>query len=386
VVGVGGLLLGCSGPQRHPEMRADPQILVRKWTRSTHGIFEAGDRGVEFSNAVVMENTLIFGDQTTGLVSLYPGINEIRWTFPIKGGIVSPLMASGGSAYFGGGDGYLYSVDVETGKENWKYNLRNPVISQPTLSHGRLFVTTTDDVVYAFDAGTGKWLWHYRRKTSPSSTIYGASPPLVDGTEVIAGLSDGFLVSLSIEEGQLKWEKKLHFGTRFTDIDAHPVLENGILYIPSYDGNLYALKRDGNAILWRFDAGGSRTVLLENDKVFLPSSDGSIYALQKDNGKKIWKFEMDGGTPTQLVATDKYILVGSSYQYFYVLDKNTGKGLYRFNAGYGSGFRGSPAFDPATQRVYILSGGGNLYTFEIPRQSTKAYPHGRTTPDTFTLK
>jgi outer membrane protein assembly factor BamB len=378
VVITASLLGGCSGRNLHKELKPDPHVLVRKWTLSTHGPFEAGDRGIEFSNPVLVDNTLVFGTRTTGLISIYPQLNQQRWVLPLKGGVTSELAVANGAAYFGAGDGFLYSVNLENGRVNWRYDVRNPVISRPTVEGGRLFVTTSDDTVYAFDAGTGKWLWHYRRRSSPSSTIYGASAPLVDGTEVLAGLSDGFIVSLSVAEGQLKWERKLHTGAKFTDVDAHPALDAGILYVPSYDGALYALKRQGGEILWRFDAGGSKTVALDGPRVYLPSSEGSIYALQKSNAKVLWKFELDKGTPTQLVVTDRYIIVGSSYQYLYVIDKETGKGLYRYNVGFDSGFAGAPAYDPETRRLYFLSHAGNLYAFSVRKGAPKQLPHGQT--------
>jgi len=375
--------MGCSGPQLHPELKDDPKILVRKGTFTTHGLFEIGDHGFEYSNPVLIENTLVFGNRGIGLVSIYPHVNQTRWTLPIKGGVISELTVDRGSIYFGGGDGFLYSVNSETGKANWRYDLRNPIISKPTVSGGRVFVTTSDDVVYAFDAGTGKWLWHYRRRSSQVATIRGASEPLVDANEVLAGLSDGFLVALSVEEGQLKWEKKLHSGTKFTDVDAHPVLENGIIYIPSYDGALYALKRQGGDTIWRFDAGGSKDAVIDDQTLFLPSSDGTVYALQKSNAKILWKFNLDGGVPTQLIVTDKYIVVGSTFQYLYVLEKDSGKGVYRFNAGFESGFSGSPAYDPSSQRVYALSGAGNLYSFQFRQPPKKIRLHGASDPYIF---
>ena len=196
------------------------------------------------------------------------------------------------------------------------------------------------------------------------------------------GLSDGFLVALNLQDGQLKWERKLHQASKFTDVDAHPQLENGIIYIPSYDGALYALKRQNGDVIWRFDAGGSKDVVLEDQRLFLPSSDGSIYALQKNNAKVLWKFDLDRGVPTQLLVTDRYIIVGSSFQYLYVIDKETGKGLYRFNSGYGSGFS-SPALDLASQRLYLLSQAGNLYSFAIRKPLRKVFAHGQTEPYVF---
>ncbi|MFZ9595815.1 MAG: PQQ-binding-like beta-propeller repeat protein [Bdellovibrionia bacterium] len=339
--------------------------MTRKWTLSTTQPFMGSSPGVDFSNPVLSEDTLIFGNRTEGLTALYPSINQKRWSLPLHGGVVSPLSLHRGSVYFGAADGFIYSVNAETGKINWRYEVRNPVVSKPTISGGRVFVTTSDDVVYALDAGTGKWLWHYRRQRSGLPSIYGASAPLVDGNEVLSGFSDGFLVALSLEEGQLKWERRLHSSNKFTDVNAQPVLENGIIYLPSYDGALYAIKRNGGATLWRFDAGGSKDVVIEGERLYLPSSDGFIYSLSKENSQVFWKFQLDGGTPTQLAITDEYVIVGSSYQYLYVLDKKTGSGLYRMNLGYGSGFYGSPLFDRESQKLFFLSSAGNLYCFSL---------------------
>jgi outer membrane protein assembly factor BamB len=372
----------CGGRDIHKELKENKDVLVRRWTLSTHGPFEAGDRGTEYSNPVLSENTLIFGNQSVGLIAIYPNLNQQRWVLPIPKGVMSELLVDKGSVYFGGGDGFLYSVNADNGRVNWRYEVRNPVISRPSISAGRLFVTTSDDTIYAFDANTGKWLWHYRRRSAPLATILGASQPLIDGNDVIVGLSDGFVVDLGISDGQLKWEKRIHAASKFTDVDAHPILEDGIIYIPSYDGALYALKRNGGDTIWRFDAGGSKDVVIEGDTIFLPSSEGTVYALQKATGRPLWKFDLDRGTPTQLAVTDRYIIMGSSYQYLYALDKQTGKGVYRYNVGYGSGFSGSPLYDQAHSRLYLLSGAGNLYAFSV-MASRKQHPHGETSPYSF---
>src|SRR5690606_31476230 len=157
----------------------------------------------------------------------------VRWNLPIPNGIVSPIAVDGQSLYFGGGDGFLYSVNADTGRVNWRYDLHNPIISKPSIDQDRLNISTSDDTVFAFEAKTGKWLWHYRRRSSPSATILGASQPLIEGGEVITGFSDGYLVALSSQDGNLKWERKIHQGTKFTDVDAHPVLDADLLYVPS---------------------------------------------------------------------------------------------------------------------------------------------------------
>jgi len=362
ILSVGAGLNGCSGPIVHKNLREDPHVLVRQWTKPTFaGLRNAGDRGTEYSSAILYENVLIYGTQTLGVVCLYPKLDVEKWRFAVSGGVNGGITVEKGIVYFGGGDGFIYAVNLDTGKLQWKYEVRNTLVSKPTVYGGRAFVTTTDDTIYAFDAGTGKWLWHYRRRSAPSASIHAASSPFVEGNDVIAGLSDGFLVSVGVQDGSLKWERKLHTGAKFTDVDAHPVMADNTLYVPAYDGSLYALKRDNGEILWRFEAGGSKTVLIDGERLFLPSSDGAVFAIQRSTGKELWKFELDGGIPTELVLTDRYLIFGSSHQYVYAIDRGTGQGMYRLNIGMDTGFSGAPAYDSANKNIYLLSHGGNLY-------------------------
>ncbi len=362
---------GCASRNIHKDLTADTMVLTRGWTYATHGPYDVADRGFEYSGAAQYENTIIFGNSTTGVTSLYPGLLRVRWTFPVRHGTVSGILVDKKNVYFGGGDGFLYALNAETGKMIWKHDLKQSLVSRPTVSGGRLFVTGADDTVFAFDAGTGKWLWNYKRRTPQNSTIHAVSAPLVDGSEIMTGMSDGFLVSLSVDDGTLKWERKLQVTNKFMDVDAGPVLVGDTLYQPSYDGALYALKRVGGDTIWRFDAGGARSISVDDQTIYLPSSNGTVYALARGNGKVLWQFDLDRGVPTAITVTDRYLIFASSHQYLYVLDKATGKGLYRFNVGDGSGFSANLTYDKSTESIYALSNAGNLYQFKIRPPSAK---------------
>ena len=366
-------IFGCAGRDIHPDLHADAKVLVRQWTYQTANLYqrESGNRGTEYSNALMVDNTLVFGSRGGGLTALYPIMEQVRWKFPVVDGVISEIYFHDGSLYFGGHDGNLYSVNFENGQINWKYSLRNPMVSRPTVFQGRLFVTTSDDTTYALDAGSGEWIWHYRRRSETAATIHGACTPIIFNNQVITAYSDGYMVALSLEDGKVKWEKRLNQGRKFIDIDAKPVLHNGMIYIPAYDGALYAIKPENGEIVWCFDVGGIKSVDIDDEKIFLPSSDGNVYAIQLNDAKLLWKFELDGGVLTQLVVTEKEIFFGSTFQYLYGLDKNTGAGIYRFDSGNGSGFASSPAYDRKTNRFYLMSTSGNLYSFFVRQPRTK---------------
>src|SRR6185437_2135567 len=99
-------LAACSGPNFHKDLTDTPDVLVRRSTLPTRTLPAQAKRQVDFSNPILWQNTLIFGDQTNGLTSLYPGLLLKRWLLPITGGVVSPLTEDHGSVFFGGADGF----------------------------------------------------------------------------------------------------------------------------------------------------------------------------------------------------------------------------------------------------------------------------------------
>ena len=57
------------------------------------------------------------------------------------------------TVYAGSGDGVLYALDGETGREVWRYDLGVPTLSSPALSGTGLWTGACDGFVYAFSGG-----------------------------------------------------------------------------------------------------------------------------------------------------------------------------------------------------------------------------------------
>lgn len=358
-------LSACSSRNLRPNFENQAEILRRQWTYSIDPISSTlVNGGMEYVAPVIHENTLIFGSDRFGLVSLYPEILRERWKLPISNGVVSPIEVSEEFVYFTGGDGELTSVSLETGKPAWTYALRNPVSSKPTVSQGDVFVVTSDDVLLSLKADSGKWQWHYRRRNVSGPTIHGASRPLIVGDHVWVGFADGALASVDRKDGKVIWEKQLNANRRFSEVNAEFLKDGDVVYVPAYDGALYALDaKNGNTRWVREGLGGSKKVTVAGAVLLAPSSDGTLYALDRKNGETVWKFEMDQGIPSSVVVVKDHVIVASSSEYLYALDAKTGKLEYRYQIGYGSGFSGGIAYDPKTDWIYVLSRGGNLLAF-----------------------
>jgi outer membrane protein assembly factor BamB len=375
MLSVGLVFTSCASRDFHPHFKNEvdaktkTEVLSRQWTYSIEPVSSSLKiPSMEYVSPVLFENSLVFGSNRFGLISLYPKILREKWKLPVQNGVVSPIEADANRAFFTGGDGNLYAISLETGKEIWNYPLRNPVSSKPTVKDKDLYIVTSDDSLVSLESDTGKWQWSYRRRNVSGPTIHGASKPLVVGDTVWVGFADGALVALSRNGGKVLWEKQLNTGKRFGSVNAEFLLHDHRVYVPAYDGALYVLDEKTGSTIWARDSmGGSKKVTLKDDVVYAPSSNGVLYALDAKTGKDLWKFELDNGIPSDVAVLAHHIVVASSSEYLYAIDKSNGKLSYRYQVGYGSGFSGGLTIDPVRNWIYVLSRGGNLMAFNYNR-------------------
>ena len=75
-----------------------------------------------------------------------------------------------------------------------------------------------------------------------------------------------------------------------------PVVVDGVLYVGSYDYNVYALNAKTGTLIWNYTTGGyiDTAPTVANGVVFANSNDNKTYALNAKNGALIWKFATRG--------------------------------------------------------------------------------------------
>ncbi len=385
-----GSLLGCASRNIHPELSPDFQgssvgkgesLVTRGWTYSFEPLSSArGGSGVEYIAPLAYDRTLIVGSSRFGVVSFYPHLQRERWRLPLHHGVISPMTEYQGVLYFVSGDGEVLAVSADQGKILWRYVLRNPVASKITVKNGLLYLVTSDDTVVCLSAQDGVWKWHYRKRSGVSGpTIHGASTPFVVDDTLWVGFSDGSLVVLNPEDGKIIREKQLNTNRRFSDVNADFVRAGDSVLVPTFDGALYALNPKDSSILWvNEDMGGASRVSVQGEFLYVASSSGKLFKLSLSRGTKVWEFELDQGTGLSPRVVGSKLVVASTSRYFYVLNAETGKPEYRYDAGYASGFAGDlvlleasvvpSQISHSSVSIVGMTLGGNLMNFNILRE------------------
>ncbi|HEY4408135.1 MAG TPA: PQQ-dependent dehydrogenase, methanol/ethanol family [Xanthobacteraceae bacterium] len=198
--------------------------------------------------------------------------------------------------------------------------------------------------------------------------------------ENVKGLKLAFTVALGGFEGG---------GTRykFGNLEATPIVEDGVMYVPDGWGTVYAIDvsngRKGT-FRWKFDPGtdkawagdvaccgvNNRGVALWKDKVISISLDGRMFAINKATGEKVWERKIAepaiGETLTMapLIVRDVAIVgpAGGEFGirgYIDGTDLNTGKQLWRTYTIPGAGEPGNETWKDG--KDHWQHGGGSLW-------------------------
>jgi outer membrane protein assembly factor BamB len=186
-------------------------------------------------------------------------------------GIASSAAVANGVVYFGCRDGHFYAVDAKTGAQKWNVDNKGGwVIASPSVKNGVVYFPTSDGLRFkAVDALTGAVKYSIENKAVSFSS------PAIAGNVVYFGTSDGWLHALDIATGasraDFQSDGSKANAAKYTDSTGHmtrlypdftldgmiigvhnmftlgsfissPSVVDGVLYVGSTDGNIYALK------------------------------------------------------------------------------------------------------------------------------------------------
>ncbi|HXM22461.1 MAG TPA: PQQ-binding-like beta-propeller repeat protein [Terriglobales bacterium] len=160
------------------------------------------------------------------------------------------------------------------------------------------------------------------------------------------------------------------------ELISSPAVVNGILYVGSLDGNLYALNAQTGTAVWNYRTGNAvlSSPAVVNDVVYVGSFDDNVYALNAHTGAKLWSYRTGYFVAAPPTVVDGVVYVGSADGNFYALNAKTGDKLWSYTTGFVNS-----AAAVANGVVYIGSfdSAGNLYALDAKTGDTLwSYPAG----------
>ncbi len=345
--------------------------------------------------AVASDQGRLFTTDVNGNVLATNAVDGKRiWRTQLNKAITSGVGMGAGLVFVGDNTGALYALDEHTGNLRWQVTLENQALATPEAQNNVVLVKTVDDEVYALNAQNGKTLWTFAN-AAPQMILRFGSTPKIAGDKVVIGTADGKVFVLSLADGTILWQQQLATpqGTteaqQMVDVDVNPVMEEGNIYIATYQGNIASLQLDTGVTNWQKNLSSYTGIALGKDNLFITDANSHIWMFSKADGSVTWQQdELAYRDITAPALSDQYVIVGDAEGYLHVLSRSTGQFALRIPVGQTEpknnqnpkNLQSSILSAPIVEgdKVYVLTRTGQLFAYQIVPLGTKDALHSQT--------
>ncbi len=344
--------------------------LERDWSRSVGNgqgdnytrIEPAFDGGVIYAaseNGVVTAVTAESGDEV--------------WRTRVSGTISGGVGAGNGLVLVGTQEAEMIALDQFDGSERWRVLVTSEVLAAPQTDGDVVVAQTVDDKLIALDAADGSRRWIYEA-TIPALTLRGTSKPLITPTgAVIAGFSNGTLVSVSANNGIWRWEERVAVPEgqydidRVIDVDGDLMLDGDRVFASSYQGNLMAFDVASGRIVWGFEASSYNGLTQGFGNLYVSDDEGHIIAIRNNTEEVVWRnTDLEFRQLTAPVSIGNYIAVADFEGYIHLLSQVDGRIVGRVRID-NNGIRSSLV--ARNGRLFAYGNSGRLEAFSLQQVS-----------------
>ena len=257
-------------------------------------------------------------------------LGNLNESIDVELDIFSGIVADENLIYFGSKQDTVTAVESSSKNVLWQRVMSSEVMSISRVENELIYVTTNDSKVTAIDTNTGKFIW-INSQIPAALSIRGSSAPIIEDDKVYIGFEDGRIVSYNSKNGDIIWQVQLPSTRietvidRLNDIDGSMILDNGVLYVISYQGSIAAIDSFNGQLLWTQEASSINGLASNNNSIFYIDNDGIMKSVDKYTGRQEWEqsqfFKRLIGSP---VFFNDFIIANDIENYLHIFDTETG--------------------------------------------------------------
>lgn len=311
---------------------------------------------------VVADDKIVVADRS-GLVQARNKTNgDLIWETDTEKMISAGPGIGSNTVLVGTSDAEVVALNLEDGSLLWTQRVSSEVLATPQAKRNVAVIRTVDGRLTGLDESTGKNLWTYERSVPPLS-LRGTANPVIEGDQVIEGYASGKLIALRLSDGKVEWESSVVIAEgrseleRLVDLDSDPLILDGVIYIASFQGGIFAISlQDGQVIWWRRELSAFSDLAGDWSYLYLSDEFSDVWALEQRNGASLWKqTELHRRQLSAPAIYKDSIVVGDFEGYLHWLSQYDGRQLGRIQIGDGP-IVASPLVVDDTLYVYSKDG------------------------------
>ena len=294
----------------------------------------------------------IYTIDSNGLIhSINSSDGDENWSYSLNLDVTSGISFHNGYLFFGTFDGKIYGYDIDRLKLSNNFfddlnviNLLNKKTLDPDMMielnsevsapitgmDEKIFVRLSDGDTLAINYKTSSIIWQYHGK-NVALNIKGSGSISTSFNNIFVARDDGTLISLSHDSGKLNWLTSISPRSgrneleSLRDVEMTPLLDDGIVFVGSYQGSLIAVDSLTGTLIWSNPMSVRSNLDTDEYNIYVATEDGSIFALDKYTGDIVWKSSVNSKLfLTQSLVYENYIATLSTSGHIVIVDRNTG--------------------------------------------------------------
>jgi outer membrane protein assembly factor BamB len=276
-------------------------------------------QGKAYASPLPLGDQVIVGDASGTVRALAIKDGAPRWNVQLDGAIRGGASADEGAIYVVSQGGEAAALRLD-GSAIWRSRLRvvapsaglTEVYAAPIVAGSSLVIPFARDTTYptpgvlALDKRRGKLAWLAKGNDVSDWGNVRMTPALTNGVLIWPEPYSGDVVGLDSVTGTVRFRQPV--GPCFFPSWAAPAAAGDVIYVPRFDGALYAVRVSDGGVIWQIYLGEERHVSLA-----LPKAIGAQASCE---------WEVPVGAPLYAppaIAPDGTVIVGSGEGFLYAL-------------------------------------------------------------------
>lgn len=295
---------------------------------------------------------------------------DVIWRTRLNDETVTGGVGAGrGLVLVGTANAEVIAFNQFTGEELWRGAVTSEVLSPPQTNGDVVVAQTVDGKLIALDAGDGARRWIYETSL-PALTLRGTNRPVITPQGfVIAGFSNGTLVSVAADDGIWRWEERIAIPEgrydieRVIDADGDLQLDGNRVLASSYQGNVMAFDTATGRIVWGMEASSYHGLDQGFGNIYYSSEASHVVAVRDNSNEIVWTNEdLEYRALTGPRTVGNFIVVADFEGYLHVISQIDGRIVGRTRVD-NDGVRAKILADSG--RFYVYGNSGTLMALAI---------------------
>ena len=240
------------------------------------------------SSPNVVNGTVYIGSGDGMLYALHAQTGRVVWSSKTNARIRTTPAIINDRIVFGGLDGVIYCINKADGSPIWRFETTGAsdkfenygydptsIICSPAVTEKYVFAGGRDGYLYALDLNSGKQIW---KLSHGGSWVLSVS---TDNQNVYAASGTAaFIQAVNIETGKEVWKYQAR-----GIIYPTPIIVKDFIYCADYSGNLFCVDKKTGIRKWSYPLGARvfSTPLVYDHTIYAGADNGILFALAGSN-------------------------------------------------------------------------------------------------------